>query len=77
MFNDRIRIQYIYFFCRAIASFCIYPIIQAVGVGYAFTIASLLLAVTGNLLIILLLIYGSKWRESCDKKEAVSNKEKS
>ncbi|KAG2222740.1 hypothetical protein INT45_011228 [Circinella minor] len=53
----------------AIASLVIYPIIQAIGVGYAFTIASLLLIVIGNLLMILLLKYGSTWREACDKNE--------
>ncbi|KAI9271479.1 major facilitator superfamily domain-containing protein [Phascolomyces articulosus] len=42
----------------SIASFCIYPIIQAVGVGSAFTIISSLL-VTGNLLVLLLLNYGA------------------
>ncbi|KAI9251890.1 major facilitator superfamily domain-containing protein [Phascolomyces articulosus] len=46
----------------AIASFCIHPIIHAVGVGYAFTIIGSLLVVA-NFLVILLFKYGSKWRD--------------
>ncbi|KAI8138326.1 major facilitator superfamily domain-containing protein [Fennellomyces sp. T-0311] len=47
------------------SSFAIYPLIETVGVGWAFTIISSILVVS-NILVAILIQHGAKWRESSD-----------